>query len=421
MKVLIVGHFWPYRGGSCRMPGLAKYLPEFGWEPIIITAPLTRKPEIEVRYIETGHRNILGVKTPENLSDQLKVKSKRTPVSIKNFLRFCFRIFKQLFAFPDEDKNWKPFAILEIEKLLKKEKIDAIISVWPVTSHLIAKKIKEKYNIPWIADFPDLWSLNHNYSYGKTRRKMDQMLEKSTLKKADSLVTIAAPFSCKMKELHNRKDIYTITHGFDPDIINDGSTPLTKKFTITYTGQIYGKQNPLKVLEAIKRLIDNDKINPNEIEIRLYGPEIKWLNIKIKELKLDSIFKYLGLIERKEVFKKQRESQVLLKINWEDPNQKASYTGKIFEYLAAKRPILATGGFKGDITEKMLQTTKAGVFVADEREIEEAIFNFYQEYKKNGFVQYKGNWQEVKKYSHKQMVKSFSDLLNNVCVKKTLL
>jgi hypothetical protein len=414
-KVLIVGHFWPFRSGSFRILGLAKYLKDFGWQPVIVTAPLNKNPDFDIEYIETRYRNFWGVETKKDLGPELRERSKNFKPLIKNYLRFSYNLIREIFAYPDEDKNWRYFALKASEELIKKERINAIISIYPITSHIVANEIKNKYKIPWIADFADLWSSNHNYPYGRIRKFFDHRLEIKTIMPADALVTVSDPLKDGLKNLFKEKEIYAITNGFDPEKINEPAADLTRKFTITYTGQIYkGKQDPFKIFEAIQSLISDGIINRDDIELRFFGPENDLLSENIKKNNFCDIFKQFGVINRDEAIKRQRESQLLLLLNWQDEKQKGVFTGKIFEYLAAKRPIIATGGTRGDVVGRLLEETGAGTTAFSAEDVKKAINNYYLEWKNKGEVEYRGNDLKINKYSYKEMARKFANILDKI-------
>jgi glycosyltransferase involved in cell wall biosynthesis len=423
-KVLIIGHFWPYRGGSRRVIGLAKYLPEFGWQPIILTGFLPKKPDVQFRIIEVPCNDILdfwkkilklfGFNSNNKKSISRQIKERLGIKSQESFIDFLLCLYLTIFAYPDGFDNWKPRAIKAVKELFQKEKIDAIISIWPVSAHIIAKELKEKYMIPWIADFPDLWSQNDVYSYGEIRRMFDKRLEKKTLLSADALTAISQPMVESLKKIHNQEIIRTITHGFDPEEVNEPPAKLTAKFIITYTGQVFPKQqDPSKLLISLKDLISSGIINPNDIEVRFYGPYENWLEEDIKNCGLASFVKQYGIIPRENCLKKQRESQILLLFKLEDPIKKGTYTGKIFEYLASRRPILAVGGWEDVVTE-LLNETKAGVENREIDEIKNSLKKFYEEYKQNGRVTYKGDIEKINKYSHREMARKFAETLNEL-------
>ncbi|MCL5318524.1 MAG: glycosyltransferase [Thaumarchaeota archaeon] len=430
-KVLIVTHLVR---ASPRITGLAKYLPEFGWEPIVLTAPLhlghslghgkdatsTTYRTIIVEYVDSVDclSSFLKRRSGFEAGEGVRRQSEKRygSRSVKSMLvGFALRLFKEIFYYPDQDKSLKNPAITSGRQLLEKEPVDAIISSSsPVTSHLIAKNLKAQQDLPWVADLRDLWSQNHNYSYTGLRKMLDRRLEKKTLRAADALVTVAEPLVEKLKTLHKEKQVYSVPNGFDPEEVNPGRK-LTAKFTITYTGQIYrGKQDPLKILNALKKLIDEGTIDPSNVEVRFYGYEEVWLAAAIKDIRLAGIVKQFGEIPRKEALEKQQESQVLLLLNFEDPSEKGTVTMKIFEYLAAKRPIIVTGGFDEDVKEQMLSETKAGIYTKDEQSIEKTLKNMYTEYKAKGKVSYRGKEEKINQYSHREMAKKFAKILDGL-------
>ncbi|HUS50975.1 MAG TPA: glycosyltransferase [Candidatus Paceibacterota bacterium] len=427
-KVLIIGYLEPYclyRGGSPRTLGLANYLIEFGWQPIVLTAPLRGKPDFgaKVKIIETPYRDMFyhlkkllrwfGISSDRSVSEQLKEKIGVT--SKKSFIDFLLNSYMAIFAYPDTEKYWKSFAIKETDKLLEKEKIDAVISIWPITAHLVAKELKDKYKIPWIADFTHLWSQGYYYKYGPIRKLFDKKLEIKTILKADALTTVSDYFIGKLKELHKRQFIHFIPHGFDPSWLQTAPPSLTTKFTITYTGHIYPeKQRVSKFFIAIKELIDENLLNPEEVEIRFYGEEGDWLKKEIEKYKLSEIIHQYGPIPHRVSLQKQHESQILLHLGWDDKNIKGFYTSKIFEYLAAQRPILGVGGASDGVVEKLLSETKAGVYGKEILEVKNFIKAFYDEYKFQGKITYQGDIKKINKYSHRKMAKKFADILNRL-------
>jgi len=410
-KVLIIAHLYH---ASPRIPGLTKYLPEYGWQPVILTTPIGENPDSQFgppNDFRNTHRVVetLGYTSPYG---KKRLASKRYR-RIRPFLKFLYRYYREIAQYPDAEKGWKPFAIKAYDELLKNEHLDAILSSSsPVTCHIIAKKIKEKHRVPWLADFRDLWTQNHDYPYSPVRKFFEEKLETKTLATADALVTVSEPLAKELGTLH-KKEAYTITNGFDPDKMSTGKADITSKFTITYTGQIYTKQDPSKLLIALKELISDGVIDPNDVEVRFYGPESLALENKANEYQLSNIVKQYGVTPREVCFEKQRESQLLLLLKWEDPRQYGVYSGKIFEYLAARRPILATGGAKSVITE-LLKETNAGVDAQTVEKIKNALKKAYTEYKREGKVSYQGKVEEVSKYSYREMAKKFVEVLNKM-------
>jgi glycosyltransferase involved in cell wall biosynthesis len=427
-KVLIVGYLWPYcrfKGGSPRTLGLANYLEEFGWEPIVLTAPLdgNSNPELKAEIIESSNRDIFhlwrklfllsGFRNNKSISGQLKEKIGIT--SKKSFIDVLLSYYMTLFAYPDADKHWRSFAIKSANDIFRKVKINEIISTWPITAHLVAKELKSEYKVPWIADFSHLWSQGYNYQYGNLRKFMDRKLELKTLSNADALTTISTYFVDKLRELHLKKPIYSITHGFNPSLINAPAAPLTKQFTITYTGNIYPiKQKPSKLFESLRELMDNNIIDRKDIEVSFYGGRYGWLEKESEYYGVSDVVHQHDFIAQPLSVQKQRESQILLHLGWDDDEIKGFYSSKIFEYLAAQRPILAVGGASDEVVNDLILETKAGLYSKEVKDIKEFIKKFYLEYKKNGKVSYTGDIEKINKYSHREMARKFADIMNEL-------
>ncbi|MEM2751077.1 MAG: hypothetical protein QXH53_05360 [Nitrososphaerales archaeon] len=427
-KVMIITHL---AYAAPRITSLAKYFLKYDWQPIVVTPPLKNVTGlhliddeflkkirvIQVPYSDTINnlKQILGFNTQEGVRRQIEERfgtySTKT-LLLKSFIRF----YKEIFYYPDQHRAWKSRAIKVSSGILKNEYVNAMISSSPpVISHLIAKELKIRYKIPWVADLQDLWSQNHNYPYSSLRNVIDRKLEVKTLSSADALVTVSQPLAKKLKMLHKNKDVYTITLGFDTEEMNETLITPTSKFTITYTGQIYrGKQDPSKLFAALRELISEGIINPNDVVIRFYGYKEPWLAEEIKKYGLSNIVRQYGLIPRKVALKKQRESQLLLILNWEDPLEKGVYTSKIFEYLAARRPIIATGGFGNDVVEILLNETNAGFYASKIEDIKRILKETYLEFKLNNNVSYHPREEVINKYTYQNIAKSFVQILNNV-------
>ncbi len=419
-KVLIIGYPFPLRsGGSPRLLGLAKYLPEFNWQPIVLSAPLDKQPENGLRIIETKYRDslhlwrkLLRMKPSDDIRG--KVKRRFGVSASRSWLDFLLTRVGEIVNYPDSEKGWRPFAIKAGDELLKEEAIDAIISTSaPVTAHIVASELKTKHGIPWLADLRDLWSQNHNYNYCPARKFFDRRLELKTLTDADVLVTVSAPWVEKLKILHREKLVIPITNGFDPAELKIPPTGLTAKFTVTYTGLIYpGKQHTWKFMKALRELLADGVISPVDIEVRFYGVQESWLKKESNKYGISSIIKQYGVIPQQDALEKQRESQLLLLLDWDDTKEFGVYPGKAFEYLQARRPILGVGGIKGNVISKLLNETNAGIPAPNMEDVKNALRGYYKEYKTSGNVAYSGNESQISKYSHYEMAKKFSAILN---------
>jgi hypothetical protein len=419
-KVLIIAYYFPPRPAvaSLRPLGLARYLPEFGWEAVILTAALPNRPDPHFNVIETQYHDCLGFgkrllkldsQSPliTQVKNKLKVKSEKSP------LDFILAAIGGIIAYPDPQKGWRRFAVEAGRDILRQQDIKAMISTSPPeTSHIIARRLKDECKIPWVADFRDLWTQNYYYLYGPLRKVIERRLELDTLSTADMLVTVSQPAADDLHSLHRQKPVHSILNGFDPSEVSTTAGKLTDKFTITYTGMLYpGKRSPEPLLAALHDLITERSMDAGDVEVRFYGPPSGWIDKQAESYGLTGIVRQFGTVPREIALNKQRESQLLLLPKWNDAQQRGNYPAKIFEYLAARRLILAVGGFP-DVVDQLLDETKAGVSAQTGGDIKAVLLQLYQEYKSTGAVSYSGDEAETSKYSHREMAKKFASILD---------
>jgi len=431
-RILIIANLYH---ASPRIPGLATYLQEFGWEATIITPSIDNAerrlgfPEKFLKRTKIAEApyqgdifwfwrrifKLLGFKTDASITEQIK---ERVGVAKeRSFIDVLMNWYQTIFAYPDTEKTWRKSAFKAASEMLKKEHFKAILSSSPFpTSHIVAAKLKRRFALPWLADFRDPWTQNHNYPYGGVRKQFEEKLEIKTLKNAEMIIAATLAYARKQEHLHHKPAV-VITNGFEPGKLN-ASIPLTRKFTLTYTGTIYsGKQDPEKFFVALTSLISENLINPDDLEIRFFGAKSNWLKNKIMENNLTDFVRQYGIISRTESLRKQQESQLLLFFNWEDSEERGVYPGKFFEYLSSQRPILASGGFPEDDLEKLLSETKAGIYATTIGEIKTALLNSYKEYKSTGRVSYHGDVEAISKYSYCEIAGEFVEVLNKIVEK----
>jgi hypothetical protein len=400
------------------MKGLAKYLPNYDWNPTFLTVELPGAPEEDFRIIQTSKpelvterlKRLLGLNPNEGLQKQIgvpdQISTARTPLSSR-----ITKIVEGWISYPDNERSWEPIAHKVLWDLLSRESFDVMISSSPpIITHLIARRVHDEFGIPWVADFRDLWTGNHYYAYGPIRRIFDKRLEIRTLAVTSALVTVSEPLCQSLRLLHMDKPAFSIPNGFDPDEIKNND--LHDRFSITYTGNLYlGKRDPELLFKVIRDLLEENKVQ-EDVVINIYGSRVFWVDDLIRKYKLEGIAIQHGFKSREDSFKEQRSSQVLLSLNWDNPKEEGVYTGKIFEYLAARRPILALGGPKGVISE-LLDETGTGIHLRNETELKDQILAYYREYQQQGYVSYHGN-EKIHNYSHDKMAFKFSEVLNEV-------
>lgn len=416
-KILIITYYCPPRKGvgSIRIKGLIDNLNELGWEYIVLTPQIVESKVFKKEIIETDM--IINLfDTIKKLIHYNKITSFKESMGIdvykKSIINKIFDFIKGAISYPDEYRGWKNIALKHIEEHKLLEDIDLIFSSSsPITTHLIAHQIKNKYDIPWVADLRDAWSQNPYHKYGTWRKYYDKKLEVKILNKADYITTVSETIAKDLGDLHINKRIAVIKNGY-PDEELSNEVNFDRDFTIIHTGQLYeGKRDPEILFLALKKMVGLEKLR-----IKFIGPRESWLEKKISKYDLNDSVTLVGELSREESIALQRKAQILLLLTWDNQQEKGIYTGKIFEYLAARRPILGIGFPDGDL-QTLFQDTKVGILTNDVNKIIEFLEKKNFEFRMNGFVKLTMKETELKKYAHSKMCKEFTSHFNNALLK----
>ena len=339
----------------------------------------------------------------------------------------------EVFAYPDGMKYWQEYAFSEASKIIEEEEIDAIISSsWPITCHTIAKDLKDKYGILWIADLRDLWNLNPYISHTFIRNYFERRLELKTFENVDALTTTTDLAGKTLATLHPNNRIVPILSGYDEDDLklldelspendkvlseldgkNDSELSFSDKLKFIYAGSLYGgKRDPTNFFKAIRHLEDENKLDSSKISIEFYGDSSNLEEIARKFNLLD-IVKIGGKIAHEEVLKKQLNSDVLLLISWNNEKERMFIPGKIYEYFALRKPVMSIG-YKEGALKDLIEETKVGYHVSDLESTKEVLMKFYNEFIENGTVEFNSSI-DIEDYSMANMARKFADLLNDL-------
>lgn len=430
-RVLIITYYWPPSGGSGvqRWLKMSKYLPEYGWQPVIYTTENAEYPIIDhslekdvapnIEVIRrpitepySAYKKFLGINKDETVKMGF-IQEKENNKSWKSDLSLWVR---GNFFIPDARCGWVKPSVRYLKEYLNEHPVDAIISTGPPHSmHLIAMKLKEALGLPWIADFRDPWTEIDYYNDLHLTAWADRKhhrLEQEVLTKADKVVTVAPDGARRLGRLGNR-NVRTIYNGFDRD--DDAQTPvnLSEQFTITYLGVLSKIQNPSNLWQALAELIKEDSGFDKNLKINMIGQIDSAVVSSINENGLTQHVAYSPYMPHDQVSAVHRSSTLLLLLLMPDsePRAKGLLTGKLFEYMASGRPILCIGPEDGDAA-RILRETGAGQTISfeDKEKMKEALKNLYQRYLENTL---EGNTNpKVENYSRQVMTQQYAALLN---------
>ena len=421
-KVLIITYYWPPAGGSGvqRWLKFSKYLRGFDIEPVIYTIDnpsypiLDKSSESEIpKDLEILKQAIFE---PNSMLSFFGRNNKKESAGFLNpnptFLGKIVQYIRANYFIPDARKFWIQPSVNFLSNYLENNHIDAIITTGPPHSmHLIGLELKKKLGIKWISDFRDPWTeIDYFQQLPLTKKatKKHQDLEQEVLINSDMVVVVGE--TMKEKFLKHTKRIEVLTNGFDT--IEDLSTQkLDEKFSITHVGLMNSDRNPTILWEVLNEISNTNLNFKNDLRIKLIG---KLDDAVIQDLKVfdHNTIETIPYLDHKDVSKYQASSQVLLLSINEVPSAKGIITGKIFEYLQAKRPILAIGPEDGDAA-MILKNTNAGTIIGFKNKtvLKATILNLYKDYKEGVLFVKSIN---IEQYHRKNITSQLAEVIKKV-------
>ena len=432
-KVLIITYYWPPAGGVPvqRWVKMAKYFRDFGWEPVIYTVTDGEYPVLDetlaaglpanievirrpIREPYTLYKKLLGFKKGEKINAGFLHEKK------KQGLMQQFAVWiRGNFFIPDARKFWIQPSIRFLTKYLESHPVEAIISTGPPHSmHLIANGVKQKTGLPWIADFRDPWTNIDYYQdlhLSAWADKQHHTLEKKVLTAATKVVTVSWDWAKDFNAINNG-NTEVITNGFDADDFPQEIIPLFDGFVLNHIGMINKARNPEILWEAIKELCDENVSFHKDLQIRFTGKYDYSVAAYLEKYQLTSKVFFAGQLTHQEATKAMMQSTVLLLLLNDTQDIMGRIPAKLFEYLAAKRPVLAIGNLQGDAA-KIIHETGAGLVAnfKDKQAIKNAVSTIYKQFKSG---ELKSDTAGIAHYSRQNITKKYAELLSRITTKQ---
>jgi len=245
---------------------------------------------------------------------------------------------------------------------------------------------------------------------------LEERWERMVIRNCDFLTSVSEPLVKDLEAFHSKK-AEVVSNGFDEDDFSDNVSP-TLKFTITYTGQIYDTNIDLTPLfEALAELKTEGTISSDNIDVRFFGRFlINDPGVLSKKYCLEDIVKTYGFIPFKESIKKQKESTILLLLLRNDPNAEGIITSKLFEYMAAGKPVLAIGYQYGSLN-LLMHESGIGTVVNKTIQVKEILTKWINEFEQHHEIisYYAPRPEVIKRYSRKEETKKLANIFDDVC------
>lgn len=413
-RVLMVCTTFPPQSdiGGLRPAMFSKYLPLFGWNPVIFTRTLPEddpmwQPTMEIYGLPTGENRLSFV---YGTRDEKEFYKKRSPFTL---LRH--------FASPDlvQPPGLAEKMISESRKMLSKEKISVVLATSPPLGGMTAAAyIAKCLNVPWIADFRDINEQSKGMIEESFRSKLlDHRVifrRKRILRSASEIITVSEYLAGVLEKSIGRK-VHVIQNGFDPSMFNFKTVHRSEKFSIVCMGRLLSewRYEPKPLFEAIDLLLNNGTIDGKDLDILFYATDPSVVETLSSSYQCKKFVRTMPRVEYQEVPKILNKSCILLLLT--NKRWRGLFGTKLFEYLGAKKPILCVPGDGGGELDAMLRKTNAGVTCPTPESVVNVLEKWYDEWKQTGTVKCNSIETEVEKYSRKNQAGQLANILNSAC------
>lgn len=441
-RVLIVSYsFPPYNVISALRAGkLAKYLPQFGWEAWVLTLEEGMFPSAGRLPVELPSERIVradlgrlasriargrnGEPSGFPRTGGERKRPARKPGAFARVKALLWSRLSGLFTesrIPDRALPWFLPALARGTALLGERRFDAILSTFgPPTSHLVASRLARRFDLPWIADYRDLWTQNHVVRRSGLIQWLETRYEKWVMSAASVMTTVSSPLAGQLRALHG-KPVTVLPNGFDEEDFEAFSTEppaeSADKFVIVYTGMIYpGKRDPSIVFQAARALIDAGVPGADGLEFHFYGSDAALLQVLGRKHGVEANLRVFPRIPNREAVARQIQADALLVLEWTDPSAQGVFTGKVFEYLGARRPVLATGA-DGGVIQQLLEETASGFLVRDAVDASARIGEWLRIKREQGTTRLPPD-ARILPYTRRQQARQLAELLASVAAER---
>lgn len=424
-RALVITYYWPPAGG----PGVQRwlkfvtYFKEFGIEPVVFIPDNPHYPLQDksiVSEIPEGIEIIrFPIKEPYGFAKVFS-KKKTNQVSSGIITNKNQSVLEKLllwirgnFFIPDARIGWVKPAVGFLKEYLAKNDMDIVISSGPPHSlHLIGMALKEELGIKWVADFRDPWTTIHYHQslrLNKRAQKKHLKLESKVLNNSDLVVVTSARTKKEFQKITS-VPIEVISNGYD--ILEKIVPNLDPQFSIAHIGSLLTNRNPELLWEILSELKDKNKVFSKNLLIKLVGTVSEDVLKSLAVFGLTENYKTLGYVSHQEAIQIQHDAQVLLLVEMDSPETKSIIPGKLFEYVAANRPILAIGPEGSDV-EAIIKETNTGVYFTytDKEKLKQQLQLYYEDYLRANL---NVNSKNIQKYSRSALTKSLSTILLNI-------
>lgn len=331
-RLLVLAYYFPPMGmsGVQRVAKLVKYLPQFGWDPVVITV----HPGAYFAFDDALEQEVrdAGVEVIRTSSlDPTQPGGRRTVRLGGNRNSWLTRISPWIFV-PDNKRGWAPFARAAARHEHAKLPFDAIFSsAPPYTSHLVARDLGTTWGIPWWVDFRDDWLENPRHVYPtRFHKTYAARLESRVLREAHHVSAINSVIAHALR-IRSDREVEVVPQGFDPADFIPQTPAANRVCTLLYAGVFYDAQHPKPLLQSVKSLT---------IKLKFIGllPEDFWY--WVDRFGVRDRVEVVGYVPHREAVREMQSADVLWMMVGHRKGAEQISTGKLYDYMGTGKPIL---------------------------------------------------------------------------------
>ena len=409
---------------------MVKYLEEHGWKPIVLTVDpdYASYPGLDHTMLEEIPNTTDVYRTqswdPYSMYATVASKKKDDIVSVgfvsdkkkSGWKDYMARWIRANVFIPDARRGWVPFALKQARILIQSQPIDALITTGPPQStHLIGKSLKKHFNLPWIADMRDPWTKVYYANQFPTTfiaKHINQKMEQSVLDQADRIVTVTPSMQAAFQQ-QTQTPCINIFNGFDPaDFPQSAPTPPTDSFLLAFVGNLMADQNPSVLWTSIQQARAENSME--KLKLLFVGNVDRVVLNSIEEAGLMDLVTLNAYVPHNEAVQFMNSSSALLLPINKGPAGKGILTGKLFEYLAARRPILGIGPTDGDAAHVLTLTGSGHMLDFDDKPgIMNTLLSYYHHWSQ-GTPAITINDAAIQQFNRKEQAKQMAALLDTL-------
>ena len=434
-RVLVISYLFPPTGnvGVLRTLRFIKWLPAFGWEPIVLTARNAKVQNLEPSLTEKVGANVPVYRSYsfEALNSGKSILGNGSNGQRSLLTRALYKVPTDLWnycAVPDDKRGWVPFAIRTGTKVFHEHKFDAIyVSGKPFSSYFIGQALSERFGVPWIMDLRDLWTLNRlrgpkNWLHARLNPRLERRFIQSAATVVANTPGNRRDFIRQYPDCPPEKFV-AITNGYDKDDFAGLEFRKHEKFTIAYSGTFYFRRSqlmgetlyetysPRLLLQAVSELCAQDPTMRDRLQVLITGPGSDKIGGMVSEYGLEDVVKRLGWMEYRESLEVISRSHVSLLVLSRGEESGGWIPSKLYQYLGAGSSILAACP-EGDVAN-IVRETKSGLVVPpdDLAAIKNAVAQMYDAYCRRR-LDYDPQWELIERYEGRNLTQRLAECLD---------